>query len=384
MFGRRISLFSLFGFKVKLDVTWFILAILIAWSLATGVFPQYFPGFKTETYWWMGIAGAMGLFVSIVFHEFCHSIVARYYGLSMKGITLFIFGGVAEMEDEPQSPKVEFLMALAGPVSSVLLSGVFYLLEMAGKNAGWPQSVNGVLAYLAWINLILAGFNLVPCLSARRRPHTPLDSLGSKAQPAMGHTHSFISWLGLRDISNRSGNNQLYRRQLHRRPVVLPYWNVCPVSFPDVLQTAYNQKSTGRRARREVYEARAYNRFPDQLPYQQLVQDYFYKYHYKMFPVLENGRVKGCISTREVKQIPHDQWSNYRVADIVKPCSRENTVSLHEDAIKALGLMSSTGNSRLMVLDGDKLAGIVTLKDLLQFLALKIDLEENEEINIPY
>jgi predicted transcriptional regulator len=110
----------------------------------------------------------------------------------------------------------------------------------------------------------------------------------------------------------------------------------------------------------------------------ELVQNYFYKYHYKMFPVLENGRVKGCISTREVKQIPHDQWNNYKIAGLVKPCSRENTVSLHEDAIKALALMNSTQNSRLMVLDGDKLAGIVTLKDLLQFLALKIDLEENE------
>jgi predicted transcriptional regulator len=116
----------------------------------------------------------------------------------------------------------------------------------------------------------------------------------------------------------------------------------------------------------------------------ELVEDYFYKYHYKMFPVLENGRVKGCVSSREVKQIPRDQWSNYRVADIVKPCSRENTVSVRDDAIKALSLMSSTGNSRLMVLDGEKIAGVVTLKDLLQFLALKIDLEEKEEIKIPY
>ena len=114
MFGKQISLFNLFGFKVKLDVSWFILAILIVWSLATGVFPQYFPGFKTETYWWMGITYALRLLMSIIFHEFCHSVVARYYGLPIKGITLFIFGGVAEMGEEPQSPKVEFLMALAG------------------------------------------------------------------------------------------------------------------------------------------------------------------------------------------------------------------------------------------------------------------------------
>jgi Zn-dependent protease len=162
MFERRISLFSLFGFKVSLDITWLILAVLIVWSLAEGLFPQYYPGLKTAVYLWMGVAGAIGLFASIIFHEFCHSIVARYYGLRMKGITLFIFGGVAEMEDEPQSPKVEFLMAIIGPLSSFLLSGIFYVLGTFANNAGWPVPAGRVLLYLAGINSILAIFNLIP------------------------------------------------------------------------------------------------------------------------------------------------------------------------------------------------------------------------------
>lgn len=382
MFERRISLFSLFGFKVKLDISWFILAILIAWSLATGVFPHYFSGFETATYWWMGIAGAIGLFVSIVFHEFCHSIVARYYGLQMKGITLFVFGGVAEMESEPQSPKVEFLMALAGPLSSVLLSGIFYLLGMAGKNAGLPASVNGVLVYLSWINLILAGFNLVPAFpldggrilrsilwgakhNLRWATHVA-SSLGS----AFGiflivlGIISFISgnfigglWYFLIGMFVRNASQMSYRQLIIRKALAGEYVERFMKPDPVVV--------------------------PPSLTISELVQDYFYKYHYKMFPVLENGKVKGCISTRQIKQIPHDQWSNYKIAGLVEPCSRENTVSLHEDAVKVLSLMSSTQNSRLMVLDGDRLAGIVTLKDLLKFLALKIDLEENEQVNIP-
>jgi len=377
MYERRISLFSLFGFKVKLDISWFILAILIAWSLATRVFPNYFGGLGTTTYWWMGIAGAIGLFVSIVFHEFCHSIVARYYGLSMKGITLFIFGGVAEMEDEPQSPKVEFLMALAGPLSSVLLSGIFYLLAMAGKNAGLPVSVSGVLVYLSWINLILAGFNLVPAFpldggrilrsilwgmkhNLRWATHVA-SSLGSAfgiLLIVLGIV-SFISgnfigglWYFLIGMFVRRASQMSYRQLIIRKALAGEHVERFMKSEPVTVSPT--------------------------LTVSELVQNYFYKYHYKMFPVLENGRVKGCISTREVKQIPHDQWNNYKIAGLVKPCSRENTVSLHEDAIKALALMNSTQNSRLMVLDGDKLAGIVTLKDLLQFLALKIDLEENE------
>ena len=162
MFGKRIPLFKLLGFTVNIDLSWLILAVLVTWSLAKGLFPYYFEGLSNQVYWWMGIAGAIGLFISIVFHEFCHSIVARHFGLPMKGITLFIFGGVAEMESEPQSPKVEFLMAIMGPVSSVLLGAAFYLASMAGKSVGWPTSVNGVLQYLMVINFVLAGFNLLP------------------------------------------------------------------------------------------------------------------------------------------------------------------------------------------------------------------------------
>ncbi|MGA2916889.1 MAG: site-2 protease family protein [Sedimentisphaerales bacterium] len=382
MFERRISLFSLFGFKVKLDVSWFILAVLISWSLATGVFPSYFGGLEKATYWWMGIAGAAGLFVSIVFHEFCHSIVARYYGLQMKGITLFVFGGVAEMEGEPQSPKVEFLMAIAGPISSVLLGGVFYLIGKAGKNAGLPLSITAVLAYLSWINILLAGFNLVPAF--------PLDGgrvlrsiLWAAKHNLRWATHIassmgamfgiFLIVLGI--VSFISGN---FIGGLWYFLIGMFVRNASQMSYRQlIIRKALAGEHVERFMKSEPVTV------PPTLTISQLVRDYFYKYHYKMFPVLEDGRVKGCISTREIKQVPHNQWDNYKIADFIKPCSRENTVPLHEDAVKVLSLMSSTQNSRLMVLDGDKLVGIVTLKDLLQFLALKIDLEENEEINIP-
>jgi len=162
MFVKRITVFKLLGFKVGVDISWLILAVLVTWSLATGLFPHYFEGFSNATYWWMGIGGASGLFASIVFHELCHSIIARRYGLPIKGITLFIFGGVAEMHHEPTSPKAEFMMAIAGPVSSALLGTALYTLHRLGTYADFPQPLNGVLLYLGWLNFILAGFNLIP------------------------------------------------------------------------------------------------------------------------------------------------------------------------------------------------------------------------------
>ncbi|MGB7911053.1 MAG: site-2 protease family protein, partial [Desulfobaccales bacterium] len=118
MFGRRITLFKLLGFEVRIDLSWIVIAVLVTWSLAAGLFPHFYPKLTQQIYWEMGVAGALGLFASIIFHEFCHSLVARRFGMHMKGITLFIFGGVAEMGDEPPTARAEFLMAAAGPLSS--------------------------------------------------------------------------------------------------------------------------------------------------------------------------------------------------------------------------------------------------------------------------
>jgi len=129
MFGKRIRLFKLLGFEVRIDLSWIIIAVLIVWSLSKGLFPFYFKNLSAGAYWIMGIAGAVGLFLSIIFHELSHSLVARRYGMPMKGITLFIFGGVAEMSDEPTSAKGEFFMAIVGPVSSVIAGLAFYGLH---------------------------------------------------------------------------------------------------------------------------------------------------------------------------------------------------------------------------------------------------------------
>jgi Zn-dependent protease/CBS domain-containing protein len=376
MFEKRIPLFSLFGFKVSLDLTWIILAVLITWSLAEGAFPLYFKGFSKATYWWMGVAGAVGLFFSIVFHEFCHSLVARQFGLEMKGITLFIFGGVAEMQDEPESAKAEFFMAVVGPLSSLVLAGIFYIIQRIGQRTGMYKPVDAVLLYMAWMNMILAIFNMVPAF--------PLDGgrvlrsilwaikgnlrwathIASQLGAAFGWlliilgVVSFIGgnfigglWYLLIGMFIRGASHMSYRQMLMRK--------------------ALAGETVERFMERNVVTVS-----PD-ITVSELVDDYFYRYHYAMFPVQKDGQLIGCVTTRQVKELPREKWANTTVADIAAGCASENTVSKDTDAMKALSLMNSTTNTRLMVLDGDNLVGIVTLKDLLQFFALKIDLEES-------
>jgi Zn-dependent protease/predicted transcriptional regulator len=374
MFGKRIHLFKLFGFNVGIDITWFILAVFITWSLAKGLFPYYFKGFSNATYWWMGVGGALGLFFSIVFHEFCHSIVARKFGLPMKGITLFIFGGVAEMENEPSSPKVEFLMAIAGPISSVLLGLGFYLVYRAGVYAGGHTPVGSVLQYLAWLNFILAGFNLFPAfpLDGGRVLRSILWAArgnlrwATKIASALGS--AFGLFLIIFGIVNFFEGNVLGG----------VWYFLIGIFIHSASQTSYKQMLI-----RRALEGERVNQFmksevvavPASVSIQELVTNYFYKHHFKMFPVSNDGHIVGCVTTQQVKEIPIDDWERHTVGELAQPCSDDNTISPQTDAMQALAIMNRTGNSRLIVMDSGQLVGLITLKDMLKFLALKIDLE---------
>jgi CBS domain-containing protein len=114
---------------------------------------------------------------------------------------------------------------------------------------------------------------------------------------------------------------------------------------------------------------------PPSISVRQLVEDYVYKYHFKMFPIVKEGELVGCVSTRQIKEVPREQWDERTVLEIAHRCSRENTISPDSDAMKAMSAMSRTGNSRLMVVDGDKLIGIIALKDIIGFLSVKMDID---------
>src|SRR5262245_58048496 len=116
MFGKRFNIISLAGLKIGIDLSWFFIAILLTWTLAEGYFPASYPKLQTQEYWRMGFIGMLGLFVSVVLHEMGHAVVARRFNIPIEQITLFVFGGVAELKKEPPSPKAEFFVAIAGPI----------------------------------------------------------------------------------------------------------------------------------------------------------------------------------------------------------------------------------------------------------------------------
>ena len=197
MFTRSFPLFSIFGFRISIDLSWFVLAALIVWSLATGLFPEYLPDRSAQTYYVMGTVAALGMFASIVFHELAHSLVARLYGIKIAGITLFIFGGVAELEDEPPTPKSEFLVAIAGPISSVVLGGALYLIaSLVGDEQPTGSARRAQLSHGHQHRA--GGVQPHPGLSAGWRTHAPSRAMVAAGRSAQGNAPCLVHGCGAR------------------------------------------------------------------------------------------------------------------------------------------------------------------------------------------
>jgi Zn-dependent protease/CBS domain-containing protein len=374
MFGRRFKLFKLFGFEVRIDASWIIIAVLVTWSLALGYFPFRSPGLSQQAYWWMGIAGALGLFAAIVFHELCHSLVARRYGLQMKGITLFVFGGVAEMGEEPANARTEFMMAIAGPIASILIGLISYFVYLSIKGL-WPVEIVSVIYYLYWINLLLAAFNLIPAfpLDGGRVLRSILWSRKKNLPQATRIASSIGSGFGL--VLMALGVVWL----LNGNFIGAVWWFLIGWFLRDASRASYQQLLV-----RTALQGEPVRYFMKTDPVtvnpetsiQDLVDGYIYRHHYKMFPVVSGSQqLVGCVTSNQVKTVPRPEWSQHHVAEIMQPCGAGNTIAPDADAVKALSLMSKTGASRLMVVDHGHLEAVLTLRDLLDFLSTKLDLE---------
>lgn len=382
MFTKRFTLFRLFGFEVKLDLTWLLLAFLVTWSLALGLFPQVAPGLSTAAYWWMGVAGAIGLLFSIVFHEFSHSLVARRYGLPISGITLFIFGGVAEMEEEPRSARVEFLMAIAGPISSLVLAFVFYLIYQE-MPLDQPTPVGGVVYYLGMINLVLALFNLVPGF--------PLD--GGRVMRA------FWWWrTGSLDRATRVASDMgkgfalalifLGAYVVFQGALVGGIWLIFIGMFlRGSAEQGYQQMVLMRSLENVTVGDVMVDRpvtVPPDLSLKRLVDDYFLRYGYRGFPVVEDGRAVGVVSVSRLQAVPEGERAGKTVAEVMDRLDGSRTVEKEAPLLEALEKMGAPGVGRLLVVrDDGRLEGLVTktgvvrLLEVSKVLGTRIDVSES-------
>jgi Zn-dependent protease len=370
MFGKRWQLFRLLGIPISVDASWLVILALLTWTLVS-FFSQVITGLPPAAYWLMGLGAALGFFACIVLHELGHALVARAVGIPIRGITLFLFGGVAEMEGEPRSAGSEFLMAVAGPAVSALLVAAFWLLS----GLPWARPAVVVLEYLAWINLAVLVFNLVPAF--------PLDG---------GRVFRSILWGATGNLRRATYYASLSGRgfawlliglgvlQFVAGNLVQGVWLGLIGMFLNGVARASYQQVVVRQMLQGEPVSRFMNRQPIVVPagldLRHWVEDYVYRHHRKMFPVATDGHLEGVIATEALARYPREEWGRHTVAEAMNKDLGAVRIAPVADALETLGKIQRTGSSRLLVMDGDHLVGIVSLKDLLRFLELKVELED--------
>lgn len=373
MFGRPITLFRLFGFAIRLDWSWFIIVVLIAWSLAEGVFEQHYGVEAASTRWIMGAVGAMGLFVSVLLHELGHAIVARRFGVPIHGITLFIFGGVAEMEEEPGSARAEFWVAVAGPAVSIVLAGALTGIARAPL----PTPVEAVVGWLGLINAMLVAFNILPAfpLDGGRVLRAVVwrfkgDFKAATRVPAKIGAGFGVALMLLGVLFFITGNI-----------IGGIWWVVLGLFLRGIAKNAYRQVLW-----RDILSDISVRRLMNDKPHtvapdtsvRELIDDYLYRLPFKMFPVVDaDDRLVGAISVDDVKRIPRERLEARTVRDVLHEPSEHNTIGPGEPAVNALHQMGPASPSRLLVVDPNgRLVGVIALRDLWNYLSRRIEFEE--------
>lgn len=366
MFGRRLTLFTLCGFAIRLDPSWFVLAGLVAWTLALGYFPEAAPGLSTATYWLMGLAGVLGLALSVVLHELAHALVGRRYGMHIAGITLFVFGGVAEMADEPATPAAEWRMAMAGPLVSLVIAlaslGLGGLLARAGVAPAAP--VPAVLGYLGFLNLLLAGFNMVPAF--------PLDG-GRVLRAVLWAWRGDLVW-ATRLASAAGGALGLLLMAvglwqiLGGNVVGGAWWLVIGLFVRAAAAHAYGQQVA--KSRRDGLGITRLMAPPVALAVDMAVDQALRvveRQPHGSYPVVDgDGRLLGCVDTAILAA-----RSDRRIGEVMSPCLAAGIIGEGSDAAQALARMQRSGRTRLMVTRDGRLVGMLALADLLPELAIR-------------
>src|ERR687892_927643 len=368
-----IDLFHIRGIQIRLDYSWFIVFVLVLWSLSAGYFPQAYPDQPMSLYWMAGLLAAVLFFLSVIAHELSHSFMAIRSGIKIPEITLFIFGGMARLSEEAGDPKTEFKIAIVGPITSLILALVFWLVRNA-LSGDQPSILVEIFGYLAWINAALAVFNLLPGF--------PLDGgrifrafWWWKTGSVMEATRMASNWgKGLAIALMVFGGLQIFAGAL-----IGGLWLIFIGMFlrgmaeGSYVELALRKSMEGTRAQdimtRNVVTA------PPDLSLDRLISNYFLRYGYRGFPVATNGEVLGLISLSSVKDISEEERGQKKVGQVMAPLERGMVIGPDTSVEEALERMSQAKLGRLLVMRGGEFLGMITQSGLLRFLEIKRTLE---------
>ncbi len=375
--GGDIKLFTIFDIEIHLNYTWFIVVLLVAWSLTYGYFPQQVPGRSILTYWGLGLITSIIFFLCILVHEISHSYVSKKLGIPVPRITLFIFGGVAQISREPPDPDTEFKIAVAGPLASAVLWGLFFGLSFLFARIYLFPLLASVFSVLSIVNAAVALFNLVPGF--------PLDG---------GRLLRAYIWKRRKNIREATFITAQVGRVFAIGLIFLGFFQILlgniiggiwfifigffleQAAASGYQQVLMREGLTGTKVK-EIMTRNVISVDPS-LSLSQLVEGFFFKYRYNSYPVAKNGEFLGCVTLNHIKQFPRDRWDKLKVTDAMDKLPSHLLLHPEEDAVEALSKMVRSGHGRLPVVQKGKLVGILTRRDIMSFLKIRTDLGSPE------
>lgn len=355
------------GIPIGINWSWLLVFALIAWTLAARLFPEENPGLSDGTYVAMALVATVLFFTSLLAHELGHALQARRERIEIDGITLWLFGGVAKFKGSFPSAGAEFRIAVAGPAVSLVLGVLFVLAAWA---TDMHDAVDGVAAWLGFINLLLLVFNLLPAL--------PLDG-GRVFRAALWHFKGDLT--SSTRIAAAAGRGFAYLfiaggiALLVLAGAWTGLWFVVLGWFLLQAATAEDRYVFARRALgglhvRDLLVADPVTTGPD-ITLAEFMDDVVWKTRYTTYPVAENGHAVGLLPFRRVAEVPRSEWDTRRVRDCMLPRDEVPVVAPNDRLIDAATELAQSDVSRALVLEGDRLVGLLSGTDIARALEIR-------------
>ena len=354
--------------EVGVHYSWFLVFILVAWTLAAGLFPFQLPGLGAGVYWAMGIASSLLLFVSVLIHELAHSLVAEARGLRVRSIILFIFGGVSNISGEPGSAPDELLIAAVGPISSLVMGGVFWLIWFG--TGGGVGPISTVLLYLAGINVLLAVFNLIPGF--------PLDGgrvlraivwwvsgsmlTATRIAVAAGHVVAFVFILGgLFIVFAGAFLSGIW--------LMIIGWFLNGAAEASGREAEESERLRGIRVRDVMNPNPATVRPETTLA--DLVHEHVLGRGLRSLPVVADGRLLGMVTLNEIRQVPRDRWEETPVSLVMTGTRALLTAKPDDDLATAVKMLAEHDVNQLPVVEDGRMVGLLSRGHVIRFLEIR-------------
>jgi Zn-dependent protease/CBS domain-containing protein len=357
---------------IPVGVNWSLLLVfwLITWGLAGNQLPDQLPGHSTGAYWATATMTAVLFYASLLAHELGHALVARSKGVTVEGITLWLFGGVAKLDREATSARDELRIALVGPAVSVAVAILHGLLAVGLDAAGAHELAVGAFAWLAAINVVLALFNLVPAAPLDggrvlravlwRRWGDPIRSsvVASRAGRAFGYA---LIVLGLFEFAAGGGVGGLW--------LVFLGWFLLNAARAEE-QHVLLRGALGHLRVRDVMTPDPVVG-PDAVTVEAFLEEHVLRRRYSAFPLVDaGGRLTGLVTLGRLRRVPAERRATTPVGAVACPVAEALVVRPGEPLVDVLPRLSGSEDGRALVLDGDRLVGILSRSDVARAVEL--------------